>query len=340
MTDYLCLMQSPLISILMPVKDAAKFLALTVSSVQNQGYKNWELLAVDDHSNDKSAEILHSLAAHDARIKVFSNESNGIIDALHTAYINASGSFVTRMDADDLMCSGKLNALLKVLKENDENVVATGLVKAFAAPGKCGYGFARYAAKLNKFNSSANPWDFIFNDCVVPSPCWMISTKNLNKIGAFESTLYPEDYDLCFRMYAAGLKVKCVNQILHLWRDHPERVSRVSPIYAEPEFFPLKLRYFLKLSHQPGKPLIFYGAGPKAKKFVKLVKAEYPDLKFHWTTGNERKWGNSIYGQMIAEKSILNQQTGATAIWLVSSRGSEVDKFKENYPGIRWIPFC
>lgn len=333
-------MSAPLISILMPVKNAGKFLDLTIESILQQTYQNWELIAVNDHSDDNSPEVLMRFAEKDTRVKVFPNQGSGIIQALRTAFGHASGSYITRMDADDLMSNEKLEALITPHVSSDEEIVTTGLVKAFAEPDNCGRGFVRYALKINHFILSENPWRYIYNDCLIPSPCWMLGRKTLLKMGAFESESYPEDYDLCFSMYKQQLKVVCIPRVLHLWRDHPYRVSRTHEIYAEPEFFPLKFKHFMELDYDSSIPLVFYGAGPKAKKAVKIFQESYPGISFYWTTANERKWNQNIYGINISEKPILEKLQHGVVIWLVSSIDSSMEMNAEKYPQLIWLPFC
>ena len=69
----------PNVSILMPVKNAAEYLTECIESVIEQTYTDWELIAVNDHSNDHSADILYNFSIKDPRIKVVNNKGNGII---------------------------------------------------------------------------------------------------------------------------------------------------------------------------------------------------------------------------------------------------------------------
>ena len=107
-------MNNPLISILMPVKNAGLFLDECLNSILEQSYSKWELIAVNDNSTDNSLNLLNIHAKKDKRIKVLKNKGKGIIDALRSAYKQSQGEFISRMDADDLMAVDKL----KVLKNN------------------------------------------------------------------------------------------------------------------------------------------------------------------------------------------------------------------------------
>jgi len=92
-----------MISILIPVKNAAPFLSECFISILGQTETDWEAIFVDDHSTDGSLAILQAVAKRFSQIKVYSSEGQGIVPALQTAYRHATGEMITRMDADDVM---------------------------------------------------------------------------------------------------------------------------------------------------------------------------------------------------------------------------------------------
>ena len=128
-------MQKPLISILTPFKNTGEFLPECLDSIVAQTYTNWELLIVDDNSTDNSFEIVKSYQKKDNRVKLFYNSGNGIIDALRLAYSKSRGTFITRMDSDDIMHKHKLEVLSENLIKKGKGHVAIGLVKYFSAEG-------------------------------------------------------------------------------------------------------------------------------------------------------------------------------------------------------------
>ena len=125
-------MKNPKVSIVMPVKNAMPFFKECLDSVLMQTYSNWELLVVNDGSTDDSLAILFEYEQKDNRIKVYSNNGVGIIDALRLAYANSSGELVTRMDADDIMSEDKLQIMSDNLLSAGKGNLAVGLVKYFA----------------------------------------------------------------------------------------------------------------------------------------------------------------------------------------------------------------
>lgn len=118
-------MNNELISIVVPVYNAEKFIKETIESVQAQTYKEWELLLVDDCSKDSSCEIIESI--DDSRIRLIKQETNkGAYAARNRGVEEAKGRYIAYIDADDLWEPVKLEHELKFLKENEAGFVFTG----------------------------------------------------------------------------------------------------------------------------------------------------------------------------------------------------------------------
>ena len=311
-----------MVSILMPVKNASAYLDQCIESISAQTYKNWELIAINDHSTDDSLEKLYHYSSLDKRIKVSVNDGTGIIMALRKAYSMCQGQYVTRMDSDDYMPSNKLALMRSELMSHGRNYLATGLVK-YVSETTLGNGYLKYQDWLNKLTSSSSNFSEIYKECSIPSPCWMIHIDDLEKSQAFDSELYPEDYDLAFRFRAAQLKVIGINEVLHYWRDYSDRTSRNDPHYSDNLFVTLKVHHFLKQDHEPLQPLLLWGAGKKAKKIAQeLIERK---IEFHWLSNNPKKIGKDIYGNIILDESQLGKFKQAQVIVSVSSPSDMVD---------------
>lgn len=109
-----------LISIVVPVYNAEKFLEETINCILNQTYQNWELLLVDDCSKDKSAEIINSFIKKDKRIKYIKMAKNGgPALARNKGIEEAKGNFLCFQDADDLWDKNKLEKQLNFMKDKN-----------------------------------------------------------------------------------------------------------------------------------------------------------------------------------------------------------------------------
>ena len=94
-------MDKPLVTIVIPVYNAAKYLERSIGSVRNQTYENLEIITVDDGSKDESLQMLNGYANKDPRIKVISKENGGSSSARNAGLKAATGKYIGFIDADD-----------------------------------------------------------------------------------------------------------------------------------------------------------------------------------------------------------------------------------------------
>lgn len=291
-------MSEPLISILVPFKSTEDFIAECIASIIAQTYKNWEAIFIDDSSNDNSLEIVKRFSKKDARIQVLKNKDSGIISALQTGFIYSKGTYITRMDSDDIMTPIRLEIMLNNLEKYGRKHLAIGQVKYFRADGLSD-GYSKYEKWLNQLTKTGSNYSEIYKECVIPSPCWMLHRDDFIACEGFLPNRYPEDYDLAFRFYAAKYScIPCDTVLLH-WRDYSNRTSRTHQHYAQNSFLDLKTHYFLKLNYDKKRPLSIWGAGTKGKTLAKLLLKQ--NIPFHWICDNPKKIGKHIY-----EKELFN----------------------------------
>lgn len=118
--------ENPLISVIIPVRDAGEFLPDCLQSLLFQNYKNIEIIAIDDFSTDNSWQVLKEFSKMDKRIKIFQNVKNyGLAITLNRCLKRAKGKFVAFMEARDSITANKLNKQFNFLK-NNKKVVAVG----------------------------------------------------------------------------------------------------------------------------------------------------------------------------------------------------------------------
>ncbi len=115
-----------LVSIIIPVYNAAEYIGETIESVLAQTYREWELLLVDDGSVDKSCEIMERYAKNDERIRVICKANEGAAKARNTGVEKANGRYIAYLDADDLWTPDKLEKEIAFAKENNAAFCFTG----------------------------------------------------------------------------------------------------------------------------------------------------------------------------------------------------------------------
>lgn len=316
--------KNPLISIIIPVKDTAKYLSDCLDSIVNQTYENWEVLAVNDGSSDNSLAILHDYESRDSRIKALDNPKLGLLLALRLGYKHSTGGFIHRMDSDDKMPIDKLEVMSEALISSGKHSVVTGGAEYFMDEGEVGDGFNRYVAWLSKVSRENTHAENIYKESVIASNCWLVHREDFDAIGGFEPDTFPEDYDLCFRFYAGGLKIVGLDKILHLWRDRSDRISRNWDVYKDNRFLDLKTDYFIKVELDANRPLVIWGAGRNGKDIVRLLQSK--EVKnINWVCDNERKIGKDIYDIRMEHYSSIPEMNNPQIIIAVASPDDQKD---------------
>ncbi len=311
-----------MVSIIIPYKNAELYIEECIDSIISQTFENWELILVNDSSVDESNSIVQNYTQLDKRIKLFDSDGIGIIDALKKGYNNSKGDYITRMDADDIMHVDKIELLRKALVKSGKKHVSIGLVNYFSSNKILGEGYIKYANWLNELTKNKLNFSGIFKECTIPSPCWMMNRNDFHEIGGFNNDLYPEDYDLAFRMHINNIKITNVNKVIHQWRDHDLRTSRTDSTYEFKNFIPLKIEYLINDENR--EQIFLWGTGKKGKLIAKeLLKKGH---NFIWLTDNPNKQGKEIYGQIINETYVLQKEQYKTIIIAISSKNFSIPK--------------
>ena len=113
----------PLISVVMPVYNGASYLLDAVASIQSQSMTDWELICVDDGSQDESGEMLDWFAGEDSRIRVQHQANTGIVGALNAGCELARAPLLCRMDCDDVALPDRLKIQADYMAKNPHCVV-------------------------------------------------------------------------------------------------------------------------------------------------------------------------------------------------------------------------
>jgi GT2 family glycosyltransferase len=191
----------------------------------------------------------------------------------------------------------KLEKMMEVIHPKS---LVTGMVDYFSDDFDLGDGYKNYTEWINNAMSSGDLWRGIYKECPVPSSGWLIHRKDFESIGAFNSALIPEDYDLSFRLYQSDITLKIVPQVIHYWRDSLGRTSRTQSQYFPKNYVDLKVHYFLKIDRDRSIPLLLWGAGNKGKKVARALIES--GEKFIWVTDNSAKYGVNIYNQILVPR--------------------------------------
>ena len=180
-----------LISIVLPVYNSEKIIKRAVKSIINQTYTHWELILIDDGSIDSTISIIKKINDHRIK-KLFFKENKGLVEALNTGISLSQGSFIARMDADDISFPERLACQLKFLKEN----------KSYDLVGSQQLIFDDNTKKILKIYPTKNFFylaQLYYFSFLIPHPTWMARSKWFKKHLYQGDNMYSEDQELLIR---------------------------------------------------------------------------------------------------------------------------------------------
>lgn len=209
---------SPKISICIPMYNAARFIKDCIDSVLSQSFKDFELLVVDDGSNDDSCDIVNSIK--DNRIRLIQNKHD-YVGSLNMLLDEAKGKYIARMDADDVMYPNRLAIQYEYMESHPNVDVVGGRMVAFKRFIK------EPLYDLNVKSGSLCISDMLDNCCIC-HPTVMFRAASINGKEKFrydKQMAYAEDYDLWMRMLASGKKFFNLEEKLTYYRLHEQQVT-------------------------------------------------------------------------------------------------------------------
>lgn len=179
----------------MPVRNAAPWLNESVGSILRQTGPSFELIIVDDGSDDGSATLLDAFAqSHDA-VHVIHQPSQGIVSALNTGLQKASGRYIARMDADDVALPGRLDLQVRWM-QNHPDVVAAGAAQEDLLPS----GSIIPPASLPDWDASQVRSRLLTGNCI-NHPTVIFDRQTVLDLGGYRPPFrHAEDYDLWLRL--------------------------------------------------------------------------------------------------------------------------------------------
>ena len=113
----------PHISVILPVYNTEKMLKRCIESILNQEFPDFELIIINDGSNDSSLSICENYAAQDSRIKIISKQNYGVSSARNLALEHVRGKYICFVDADDWIEKEYLSAFFRLNKNPDKEIV-------------------------------------------------------------------------------------------------------------------------------------------------------------------------------------------------------------------------
>lgn len=205
----------PAISVVLGVYNGQRFLAEAIEAILNQTFRDFEFIAVDDGSTDKTPKILREFASRDPRLKVIRIPHGGIVDAANAGLAAARAPLIARADADDITMPERFEKQIKYMAEHPE-VVCLGSRMWLMEP----YGSIIDESK-HPLTHEEIDWELLRgNGWAMPQPVAMLRKEAIDKVGGYRKEyLWSEDLDLFLRMAEAG-RMANLPDLLVKYRNH------------------------------------------------------------------------------------------------------------------------
>lgn len=209
----------PLISILLPVYNGAKYLHAAITSILTQTYENWELIIINDGSKDESESIISSFK--DKRIRYYSQVNMGLAKTLNRGISLAKGKYIARQDQDDISLPTRLEKQASFFEANP-CVALLGTRAQILEEDK-----PTTRIQLHPLSDTEIKLGLLFDNFFVHSSV-MINRDLLLEVGGYcedPCRQPPEDYELWSRIMRVGQLANLPEPLL-LYREVSSSMSR------------------------------------------------------------------------------------------------------------------
>ena len=328
----------PLVTVLLPVYNAAGTSPRALASIQHQSFSDWELLAVDDGSTDGSREILAAAMRLDPRVRAIDRAHEGIVDALNAGLATARGELIARMDADDESHPERLAAQGQLFREHPDIGLAGCLVD-YGGDRVAGEGYAVHVDWLNSLLTVEQIARNRFVESPFAHPSVMFRRELITRHGGYRAGDFPEDYELWLRWMDAGVRMGKVPRALLTWHDAPGRLSRTDSRYDIEAFFRMKAEYIAKAvgrlipkppnlggsrrvrDNAPYRNVFVWGAGRPTRKRAAYLEA-YGLQIAGFIDIDPKKAGRKVGGRPVIVPAALPPPGGTFVLGYVANRGA------------------
>jgi hypothetical protein len=192
-------MSAPVVTVLMPVYNAERFVARTVDSILAQTFGDFEFLIINDGSTDRTPEILRDYARRDERIRLVSRPNTGYVVALNEGLGLARGEFVARIDADDLADPRRLELQVARMRSEPDLVALGSNAYAMDEDGRM---LGDYDVPPAHEEIEAN---HLRGSSTIHHPAVMLRPEAVRRVGGYRGQFMPcEDFDLWLRLGEVG----------------------------------------------------------------------------------------------------------------------------------------
>lgn len=266
-------MVNGLISIILPVYNAEKYLKETIQSVLNQTYINYEIIAVNDGSKDSSFEILQQFTDH--RIQIINKENTGVSDTRNAAIKAAKGEYVCFLDADDYLAPEYLQRMYETAETKNADMVVCNYIPFRGAPS-----FDNTKAIAVSIQSAET---LIQAGVMTSSWTKLIKTTTLLKYNILfdRNMTFGEDLFFCWKAFLASNNVWMIDEKLYGYRmTYGSATNKYHPgLYEKYKAAFINLKKFGKLFDKSDEYTMDVFFVTRMPSFVLMTVREKSSLK-------------------------------------------------------------
>jgi glycosyltransferase involved in cell wall biosynthesis len=289
-------MTRPQVSILMPVRNEGLFLPAALASLRRQSLDDWELVAVDDGSDDATPAILAAAAA-DPRVRPLRSPGRGIVAALNAGLAQCRAPLVARMDGDDICHPRRLELQRDFLRSTPEVGLVACTARLFPRQLVQG-GMRAYETWQNGLASHEQIVRDLYVESPFVHPSVMFRREEVRAAGGYRDMGWAEDYDLWLRLAAAGTRFARLPHNLFFWREHPRRATRTIGHYTLAAFRACKVHHLRQGFLRGVNAVALAGAGVEGRAWRRALEEAGIAVSL-WVDIDPRKIGRTLHGARI-----------------------------------------
>lgn len=317
-------MPKPLISVVMPIRDAAATLSAALESLRVQTFTDFEIIALDHGSVDETPKLLAAAAVNFPSLRLIKlSREVPFADALNRGVELSRGDWIARMDADDVCDPARFRLQLEFARDHPDVDVVSCRVH-FGGDRTHRAGYARFVDWINSLLTHEAMALGRFRESPLAHPSVLIRRDAFERFGSYRAGPFPEDYELWLHWFEAGARFGKCPQVLLTWNDSPKRLSRVDARYSFKAFYEVKAGYLARwlAKHNPFHPEIFViGAGRVTRRRVECLM-KYGIRVKAWADLDPAKVGRRYHGAPVIHHNDLPPPGRAFIVPYVSAIGA------------------
>jgi len=179
-----------MISVLLPVYNGKKYLLSSITSILNQTYKKFELLIIDDGSEEDIKEVINEI--NDRRIKYIRKIHSGLGDTLNLGIKLAKYKYITRMDADDIALPNRFEKQIQYLEQNSKVDILSNWYADFEKK-------VIYITKTSQSHITIKKKLLLYADICHPSV--MMKKETIERLGGYKKNIYEKDVFVDYKLW-------------------------------------------------------------------------------------------------------------------------------------------